>query len=225
VAVKYGGNPPSVAYAVTLIDQTTLGWIAVDGTHAANDINLKLSMITVPSVDSYPFGQSLFAATANGATYENGEVKAMAQNGHIYWAKTTTCGNLLCERMFDVDTVTNTAKTTDFTMPNNQMWFGVPGPDKYQNVWMLATASTTQGPMGLALMGVYASGKVYNPTTILVGKDQVDTGQVRMGDYASAAQDPTDGSVWLIGSYGAMNPNPLNPENNLGCRAVHVTAQ
>jgi len=225
VAVKYGGDPPSVAYAITLIDQTTLGWISVDGTNAANNVTLKVNMITVPRVDSYPFGQSLFAATANGATYENGEVKAMAQNGHIYWAKTTTCGNSLCERLYDVDTATNTAKTTDFSMANNQMWFGVPGVDKYENVWMLATASTTRGPLGLALMGVYASGKVYDATNILMGKAQVGRGMVRMGDYASAAQDPTDGSVWLIGSYGATNPNPLNRENNLGCRAVHVTPQ
>jgi hypothetical protein len=223
VAVKYGGTPPSTAYAVTMIDQTTLGWLQVDGTQAANNVTLKVNMITVPSVDSYPFGQSLYAASAGGNTYENGEVKAMAQNGHIYWAKTVTCGSMLCERLFDIDTSANTAKTTDFNLNNNSLWFGVPGVDKYQNVWMLATASTTAGPMGLALMGVYSSGNVYNPSNILMGIDQVGSGQVRMGDYASAAQDPTDGSVWLIGSYGAKNPNPLNSENNLGCRAVHVT--
>ncbi len=222
VAVKYGGDPPSTAYAVTMTDQTTLAWIAVDGTHAQNDVQLKMHMITVPSVDSYPFGQSLYAAHVGGSTYENGEVKAMFQNGHIYWAKTVTCGSMLCERLFDIDTAANTAKTTDFDLANNQMWFGVPGVDKYQNVWMLATAATTQGPMGLALMGVYSSGTVYDPKVILMGQAQVGSGMVRMGDYASAAQDPADGSTWLIGMYGATNPNPLNPENNLGCRAVNV---
>jgi hypothetical protein len=55
---------------------------------------------------------------------------------------------------------------------------------------------------------------------VLTGQAQVGGGMVRMGDYASAEQDPSDGSVWLIGMYGAKNPNPLNPENNLGCTAV-----
>jgi hypothetical protein len=102
------------------------------------------------------------------------------------------------------------------------MWWGVPGVDIHNNIWMLATASTSLGPMGRALMGQYASGATYAPRIILMGNAQVGSGQVRMGDCAPAAQDP-DGSVWLIGMYGATNPNPLNPENNLGCRAVHVT--
>jgi hypothetical protein len=200
-----------------------LAWLAVDGTHATNDVTMKTKMITVPSVDSYPFGPPLFAARVKGATYEAGEVKAMAQGGHLYWAKTVTCGDRLCERFFDIDTATNTVKSTDFDFAGHSLWFGVPGVDKNRNVWMLATASTPTGPMGLALMGVYSSGLLYAPTSILAGAAQVGTGMVRMGDYASAAQDPVDGSVWLIGMYGAMKPNPLNSENNLGCRAVHVT--
>jgi hypothetical protein len=223
VAVKYGGDPPTTAYAITLTDQTTLSWIAVDGTNAAGNVTLKRNTITVQSVDSYPFGQSLYAAQAGGNTYENGEVKAMAQNGHIYWAKTLTCSGSLCERLYDVDTASNTVKEADFNMPNNQMWFGVPGVDKFQNVWMLATASTTAGPLGLALMGVYSGGMTYSPTNILMGQAQVGSGMVRMGDYASAAQDPTDGSVWLIGGYGSSATNTEG--GNLGCRAVHVTPQ
>ena len=148
----------------------------------------------------------------------------MFQNGHIYWAKTTTCKSTTCERMFDIDTASNTAKTTDFSLDSNQLWFGVPGVDSQQNVWMLASASTTQGPIGLALMGVFASGQTYAPNVIVKGTAQINNGsaQTRWGDYYSAAQDPTDGSTWLIGQYGG-GPSGMNPESNAGCKAVHVT--
>jgi hypothetical protein len=63
----------------------------------------------------------------------------------------------------------------------------------------------------------------YSPANILMGQGPVGSGMVRMGDYASAAQDPTDGSVWLIGSYGSSAKNTEG--GNLGCRAVHVTPQ
>jgi hypothetical protein len=226
VAVKYGGTPPSTAYAVTLADSSTLSWLSVDGTQAAGDVKLSVHNITIPTVPEAPTWGS-GGVTVNGNAIEAGEVKAMFQNGHIYWAKTTTCGGLTCERLFDIDTAKNTATTHDFTLANNQLWFGVPGVDSTGNVWMLASASTTAGPIGLALMGVYSSGKEYAPNTIVQGTAQIDNGSAdstRWGDYYSAAQDPTDGSTWLIGQYGG-GPKDLNPESNEGCKVVHVTPQ
>ena len=223
VAVKYGGMPPSTAYAVTLADSSTLSWLSVDGTQAANNINLQVHNISIPTVQEAPLWGT-GGVTVNGNGIEAGEVKAMFQNGHIYWAKTITCNGSTCERMFDIDTAANTAKTTDFSLDKNQLWFGVPGVDHQGNAWMLASASTTQGPIGLALMGVFASGQTYDPNVIVNGTAQINNGsaQTRWGDYYSAAQDPSDGSLWLIGQYGG-GPSGLNPESNAGCKAVHVT--
>jgi hypothetical protein len=225
VAVKYGGTPPSTAYAVTLADSQTLSWLAVDGTQAANNVKLQVHNIKIPTVNEAPIWGT-GGVTVDGNGIEAGEVKAMFQNGHIYWAKTTTCGSLTCERMFDIDTATNTAKTHDFSLAKNQLWFGVPGVDHDGNVWMLASSSTTTGPIGLALMGVYSNGKTYAPNVIVPGTAQLNNGsaQTRWGDYYSAAQDPTDGSTWMIGQYGG-GPAKLNPESNAGCRVVHVTPQ
>jgi len=225
VAVKYGGAPPSTAYAVTLADDSTLSWLSVDGTQAANDVKLQVHDIPIPAVPEAPLWGT-GGVTVNGDGIEAGEVKAMFQNGHIYWAKTTTCGGSTCERLFDIDTAANKATTHDFSLANNQLWFGVPGVDSSGNVWMLASASTTQGPIGLALMGVYPGGTTYDPTVVVKGTAQIDNGSAntRWGDYYSAAQDPTDGSTWLIGQYGG-GPAALNPESNAGCRAVHVTPQ
>jgi hypothetical protein len=224
VAVKYGGTPPSTAYAVTLADSSTLSWLDVDGTQAANNVKLTVHNITIPTVPEAPIWGS-GGVTVNGNSIEAGEVKAMFQNGHIYWAKSITCGTSVCERMFDIDTAKNTATTHDFTLANNQLWFGVPGVDRAGNVWMLASSSTTQGPIGLALMGVYAAGKTYDPKVLIPGTAQINNGsdQTRWGDYYSAAQDP-DGSTWMIGQYGG-GPASLNTESNAGCRAVHVTPQ
>ncbi len=225
VAVKYGGMPPSTAYAVTLADSSTLSWLAADGTHAANNVKIQVHNITVPKVNAPPlWGNG--GVTVNGNSIEAGEVKAMFQNGHIYWAKTTMCNGSTCERLFDIDTATNTAKTHDFSFAGNQLWFGVPGVDKAGNVWMLASSSTTKGPIGLALMGVYNSGSTYDPNTIVMGTAQINNGSAttRWGDYYSAAQDPIDGSTWMIGQYGG-GPAKLNPESNAGCKVVHVTPQ
>jgi hypothetical protein len=225
VAVKYGGMPPSTAYAVTLLDDTHLSWMSVEGTQAAHNVDLQVHDITVPKVD-YPPVWGSDGVIVNGAQIEAGEVKAMWQNDHLYWAKSVHCGSDMCERLFDINTKDNTAKTTDFALKGEQMWFGVPGVDAHQNVWMLASAATQKGPVGLALMGVYKSGKIYDPHHILEGQSQFDNnGQLRLGDYTSAAQDP-DGSLWLIGMYAAKDPNPMNTEgSNSGCRAVHITPQ
>lgn len=223
VAVKYGGMPTSTAYAVTLLDDTHLSWISATGTQAAKNVDLQVHDIQVPNVD-YPPVWGNDGVIVNGAQIEAGEVKAMWQNDHLYWAKSVHCGQDMCERLFDIDTKANTAKTTDYHLQGEQMWFGVPGVDMHQNVWMLASTATKQGPVGLALMGTYSSGKAYDPHRILDGKSQFgNSGQLRLGDYTSAAQDP-DGSLWLIGMYAASDPNPLNTEDsNAGCRAVHIT--
>jgi hypothetical protein len=225
VAVKYGGTPPATAYAVTLLDDTHLSWLSVEGTQAAGNVDLQVHDITVPNVD-YPPVWGEDGVIVNGAQIEAGEVKAMWQNDHLYWAKSVHCGSDMCERLFDIDTKTNTAKTTDFALNGEQLWFGVPGVDKYQNVWMLSSTASKQGPIGLALMGLYPSGQTLAAHRILDGKSQFDdSGQLRLGDYTSAAQDP-DGSLWLIGMYAAQKPNPLNTEGgNAGCRAVHVIPQ
>jgi hypothetical protein len=225
VAVKYGGTPPSTAYAITLADSKTLSWLSVDGTQAGKNVDLKVHNITIPDVPEAPLWGT-GGVTVNGDGIEAGEVKAMFQNGHIYWAKTITCGSSTCERLFDVDTTNNTATTKDFTQANNQLFFGVPGVDITGNVWMLASSSTTAGPIGLSLMGVYSTGTAYDPTTIVPGTAQINNGSAntRWGDYYSAAQDPTDGSTWMIGQYGG-GPAGMNPESNAGCKAVHVTPQ
>lgn len=224
VAVKYGGTPPSTAYAVTLLDNTHLSWLSVDGTQKAGDVKLQVHNITIPFIPVAPVWGS-GGVTVNGAQVEAGEVKAMWQNDHLYWAKTYTCPSGTCERLFDIDTATNSATSTDYSMSGTQLWFGVPGVDSHDNVWMLAAESDSQGPIGLALMGTYASGAAYAPRQIVQGQSELaSSGQLHMGDYASAAQDP-DGSLWLIGEYAAKSPNPLNVENSSsGCRAVHVTA-
>jgi len=81
------------------------------------------------------------------------------------------------------------------------------------------------GNVGLALAGIFADGKTYDPKIIVQGQSAI-TGGNRFGDYFSAAQDPVDGSTWLIGQYAAQTGNPLNTEGgSQGCKVVHVTAQ
>jgi hypothetical protein len=220
VAVKYGGMPPSTGYAVTLNDDSTLNWISVDGTQAGGNVQVQQHPITVPTIDAVPvFG----GVTQNGMDIESGEVKAMWQGGHLVWAKTVKCASGACERVFDIDTTSNTATSHDFSLAGTQLWFGVPGLDKWGNTWVVMAEATPSGNVGLALAGIYASGKTYAPDIIVKGQSAI-TGGNRFGDYFSAAQDPVDGSSWLIGQYAAMPGNPLNTEGgSQGCKVVHVT--
>jgi hypothetical protein len=222
VAVKYGGAPPSTAYAVTLNDLTTLNWISVDGTQAAKNIQVKQHPIKVPKIDEVPvFG----GVTQNGMDIESGEVKAMWQNDHLVWAKSVKCASGSCERVFDIDTAANKATSHDFALSGTQLFFGVPGLDKAGNTWVLMAEAKPNGNVGLALAGVYASGKIYDPTIIVTGQSPI-TGGNRFGDYFSSAQDPVDGSSWLIGQYAAAANNPLNTEGgSTGCKVVHVTVK
>jgi hypothetical protein len=220
VAVKYGGIPPSTGYAVTLNDDRTLNWISVDGTQAGGNIQVHQHPILVPNIDEVPvFG----GVTQNGMDIESGEVKAMWQAGHLVWAKSVKCATGSCERVFDIDTVSNTVMSHDFSLAGTQLWFGVPGLDKSSNTWVLMAEATPSGNVGLALAGIYASGKIYDPNVIVQGQSAL-TGGNRFGDYFSASQDPVDGSSWLIGQYAAAPGNPLNTEGgSAGCKVVHVT--
>jgi hypothetical protein len=220
VAVKYGGTPPSTAYAVTQNDATTLNWISVDGTQAANNIQVQQHPITVPIINATAvFG----AVKQNGMDIESGEVKAMWQSGHLVWARSVTCASGTCDRVFDINTTANTVTSHDFSLAGTQLWFGVPGLDRAGNTWVLMAEAAPAGNVGLALAGVFASGRTYAPNIIVTGQSVI-TGGNRFGDYFSAAQDPVDGSSWLIGQYAGKVGSSLNPENSTGCKVVHVTA-
>jgi hypothetical protein len=220
VAVKYGGMPPSTAYSVTMIDDTHLNWVSVEGTQAAKNVKVMQHPIEVPQVDEVPvFG----GVQQNGMDIEAGKVKAMWQNGHLIWAQAVHCASGSCERVFDIDTTKNTATSHDFALDKTQLWFGVPGFDKFGNTWVLMAEATPTGNVGLALAGIYASGKTYDPHIIVPGVSALD-GE-RFGDYFSAAQDPVDGSTWLIGQFGGVKNPDLNPENSAGCKVVNVLPQ
>jgi hypothetical protein len=221
VAVKYGGAQPSTGYAVTMIDSTHLSWISVDGTQAAGNVKFQQHSIVVPNVDEVPvFG----GVTQNGMDIEAGKVKAMWQNGHLVWAQTVNCPSGTCERVFDIDTTKNTATSHDFSLANTQLWFGVPGLDHFGNTWVLMAEAAPSGNVGLALAGIYTSGQTYDPKIVVQGQSVLSGGN-RFGDYFSAAQDPVDGSTWLIGQYAGKPNSPLNQENSAGCKVVHVTPQ
>jgi hypothetical protein len=92
-------------------------------------------------------------------------------------------------------------------------------------MWLLASATKTNGFVGLVLGGRSATGTVTQPKQIVAGLAAIpgDGGLTRFGDYVAAAQDPIDGSTWLIGQYAGKSKGPLNGENNAGCKVVHVT--
>ena len=98
VAVKYGGMPPTTAYAVTLADAVDAE-LALGGRHAGGEQHRAPgAQHPIPPVSEAPLWGT-GGVTVNGNGIEAGEVKAMFQNGHIYWAKTTTCGSATCERL------------------------------------------------------------------------------------------------------------------------------
>src|SRR5262249_35146064 len=142
---------------------------------------------------------------------ESGQVKAMWQRNHLVWSKTVMCPTGTCVRLFDVDTALGTVTSQDFSMSGTQLFFGGAGLDKYGNAWVLMAAAQPNGPVGLALAGLRASGRVEEPSLIVTGTSRLDS--ERFGDYFSAAQDPADGSLWLIGQYAGMRRPDLNPEN------------
>ena len=99
---------------------------------------------------------------------------------------------------------------------------GIQVHDKYGNMWVLMAAAKPNDSVGLALGGVRADGTVEPAKIIVQGQSQL-SGE-RFGDYFAGAQDPVDGSVWLIGQY-ASTMSDLNDENSAGCKVVHVTVK
>jgi hypothetical protein len=123
-------------------------------------------------------------------------------------------------RLFDVDTRTSAVASTDFSLPGTQLFYGGAGIDHFGNIWVLMAEATPDGSVGLALGGVRWNGTV-EPAKIIQEGQSALSGN-RFGDYFSAAQDPVDGSVWLIGQYAATDSD-LNSENSAGCKVVHVS--
>jgi hypothetical protein len=219
-AVKYGGTPPATAYAITMADSTHINWVSTEG--AADAARIVQHQLAVPVVNEVP----LAGITQNNlAGLESGQVKAMFQAGHIVWNKTIKCQTGTCVRSFDVDTVANTVKSDDFSMAGTQLFYGASGFDKYGTMWLLMASTKPAGLVGLSLAGRSPTGQVRAPKEIVAGQAGIPGGGglIRFGDFVAAAQDPVDGSTWLIGEYAAQAKGPLNPEGNTGCKVVHVT--
>jgi hypothetical protein len=217
-AVKFGAPLPTTGYAISMSDSSHLNWVSIDGTRAGNDAKATEHLLAVDAIDEVPtFG----GVKQYGQDIESGQVKAMWQRGHLVWTKTITCATGTCIRLFDVDTTANKVATHDFSMAGTQLFFGGPGLDKYGNAWVLMAAARPDGPVGLALAGVRASGKVEAPKLVVEGQTKLDGN--RFGDYFSASMDPIDGSLWMIGQYASVANAELNDENTAGCKVVHVT--
>jgi hypothetical protein len=225
-AVKYGLQVPTTAYGITGVDSSTLNWIAVDGTPAANDVRVTEHQVKVATYSEVPVFGGL---RQNNLDLESPGVKAMWDQGHLVWTKTLRCpaGMTGCTvmRLFDVDTAANTIRSTDYTLPSTQLFNGAAGIDKLGNVWILAGQAVTTGSVGLALMGHTATGMNYAPSIIVPGGAALSGN--RYGDYAAAAQDPVDGSLWFINEYAeTTRAAALNSENSVGaCKVVHLTAR
>jgi hypothetical protein len=222
-AIKYGPQPPAVAYAITMADNRTINWLSTEGPPGmAATTEHKLPTPAINEVQTF----DAFQAGKGG--FEAGEVKAMWHNGHITWSKSYHCGDVSCVRNYDVDTTNNTVSHTDYTMPGTQLFWGGTGFDKAGNRWLWMTSAKKDGFAGLAFAGKSANGMVFPATEIVKGEAAIPgNGAIRFGDYFSAAMDPVDGSTWLIGMYAARDKaSALNVENsNAGCKVVKVTAK
>jgi hypothetical protein len=225
-AVKYGLDVPTTAYGITGVDSSTLNWIAVDGTPAGNDVKITEHQIKVAQYNEVPVFGGL---KQNNMDLESPGVKAMWDQNHLVWTKTMKCpaGSTGCTvmRLFDVNTMANSIQSTDYILPGTQMFNGAAGIDKQGDVWILAGQAVTTGSVGLALMGHSAAGMNYAPSIIVPGGAPL-TGN-RYGDYAAAAQDPVDGSLWMINQYAAASKaDGMNGENSpAACKVVHLTAR
>ena len=193
--------------------------------------------IEVPAVDPLP-PDGIVQSGKEGL--QSSLAKAMWQNHHLIWSRTIRCATGSCIRTLDVDTANNTVKSDDFAMEGTQLFNGAVGLDSMGNIWLLCSAAKPTGFVGLALGGRSASGQVLQPEQIVEGHSLIEGAEetyfldllskkrpresgypIRFGDYVAAAQDPVDGTCWLIGLYAATR-GPLNPENTAGCKVVHV---
>jgi hypothetical protein len=116
-------------------------------------------------------------------------------------------------------------KSDDFALDGTQLFYGASALDDAGNMWLLSAAAKPAGFVGLALGGRSASGQVFQPKQIVEGQSDLGGGGgglTRFGDYVAGAQDPVDGTAWMIGQYAAAAKGPLNNENSAGCKVVHV---
>jgi len=233
IAVKYGGDPPEAAYAIVMSDSSHINWISTEGRSAKATVTQHL--IDVPPIDEFP-GDGIIQRGEPGL--QSCSNKAMWQTGHLVWTRTIRCSSGACIRIFDVNTAANTVRSDDFAIEGTQLFNGAAGLDSAGNTWLLCSAGKPAGFVGLALGGRSASGEVLQPTKIVEGHSIVNDPPrfflglfprkrppkgypIRFGDYVAAAQDPVDGTCWLIGLYAASQ-GALNPQNTAGCKVVHV---
>jgi hypothetical protein len=221
-AIKFGPEPPATAYAITMADRTTVNWLSTEGPPATAKVTEH--KLTVPMVDEVPLDG---ISQGGKAGLESGQVKAMWHDNHITWTKTVRCNGVTCIRHFDVDTMANKVTSTDYAVPNTQLFYGGSGFDKAGNAWVLMASSTKAGFVGLTLAGRRADGTIYAPKEVVKGLAAINgTGLIRFGDYFSGAMDPVDGSTWLIGQWAALDKaSAKNGENNAACKVVKVTAK
>ncbi len=231
-AVKYGGDPPATAYAITMSDSTHLNWISTEGSAAT-------ARVTEHLLEVSPVDEVKAIKQAGKAELQSSGDKPFWQKDHLVWNVTVRCPTGTCVRSFDVNTATNTVRSDDFAMPGTQLFNGASGFDSRGNMWLLMSAAKPDGFVGLALAGRTASGQIIQPEMIVEGRAYIDDPvrlylfglietkpprehqTIRFGDYVEAAQDPIDGSVWFMGMYAA-GKGPLNRESAAGCMAVNV---
>jgi hypothetical protein len=209
--VQYGAVVPSTAYMIAVSDDTHINWISVDGTPEQGNVLVTQHIVPVP-----PLAASPSIIQQGGTRLENGGSLAMWNADHLWWSRTEGCGSVTCPRMFDVQTATNSVDSFDFSMPGTFLWSAIAGIDSIGNMWaLMSEVSPTTSP-GLALGGRSAGGQIQQPTTIVSGISPFPID--RWGDYFGSAQDPVDGTVWLIGEYSVANGQYSN-------RVVHVLGQ
>lgn len=205
--IQYGSTASSTAYLVAYVDDAHINWISVTGTPAQNNVVATQHVLAIPLL-----APQNTVIQQGGTDLESGGVLGMWHNNHLWWSRTEGCGSVNCARMFDINTSSNTVSSFDFSLPGTFLWSAVPGIDSNGNMWSLMSEVTPSTAPGLALGGKTASGTVFQPTIVTPGV--APFGGDRWGDYFGSAQDPSDGSVWLIGEYGGSN----NYQN----RVVHV---
>jgi len=205
--VQYGTTVSSTAYLVAYVDDTQINWISVTGTPAQNNVVATQHVLTIPAL-----APQNTVIQQGGGDLESGGVLGMWHNNHLWWSRTEGCGSVDCPRMFDIDTSSNSVSSFDFSLPGTFLWSSVPGIDSSGNMWALMSEVSPSTAPGLAVGGKTARGTVFQPTIITSGV--APFAGDRWGDYFGSAQDPSDGSVWLIGEYGGAS----NYQN----RVVHV---
>lgn len=208
---QFGGPSPSTAYFVAAgPDDSHIDWIAVDGTPAQNNVTVTEHVVAIPPLA--PVTASL--TQSDGVGLENGGTLATWAAGHLVWSRTEQCGSVTCARMFDIYAATGAMTSFDFGIPGQDVWSAVGSYDSTGILWTVMSAMVPGGIPGLAVGGRNASGTMYAPTVVVAGAAPFNGG--RWGDYFGAAQDPSDGTVWLTGMYGGPS------ESTFSDSVIHV---